>query len=185
MKRREILKYTALITGAAVSAPLITSILSGCKPGNEAITNFQPVFFSQEDFQVVHDLVDIILPQTDSPSASAIGVDQTIDTIVANVYTESDKDAYRNRFAALVEYLEKQHYRSSDQDEKLTILTKLMESNDHAEARQAFLELKQQTISFYLTTEEIGEKFLNYLPVPGAYEPCIELESVGGKIWSI
>jgi len=36
-----------------------------------------------------------------------------------------------------------------------------------------------------MVTEEIATNYLNYLPVPGAYEGCITLESVGGKAWAI
>ncbi len=185
MKRREILKYTALMTGAAVSTPLLTTILAGCTTSKETITDFNPRFFSREDFQLVHELVDVILPGTDSPAASEVGVDQTIDAIVASVYKEEDQVAYRNKFIALVAYLGEEDYPNSSEDEKLKILTKLIQSSDQVEAQRAFLDLRQQTISFYLSSEIIGEKFLNYLPVPGAYEPCIDLESVGGKIWSI
>lgn len=184
MKRREILKYTALMTGAAVSAPLLSSILSGCTISNESLSNFQAQFFSKEDFKLVTNMVDVILPKTDSPSASEVGVDQTIDTIINQVYKEEDQQTYANGFSSLVEYLKNEDFEGSTEDEKLEILKKLDQSKD-AKARKAFLEFKQQAILFYLSSEEVGEKFLNYLPVPGAYEPCISLESVGGKIWSI
>lgn len=184
MNRREILKYAALMTGAAVSAPLLSSILSGCTTTKESLTDFQPHFFSKEDFKLVTDLVDVILPKTDSPSASEVGVDQTIDTILDQVYKEEDQQIYANGFSSLVGYLKSEDFDGSNEEEKLAILKKLNQSQDE-KARKAFLNLKQQTISYYLTSEEIGEKFLNYLPVPGAYEPCISLESVGGKIWSI
>ncbi len=183
MNRREILKYTAMMTGVAVSGPLLSSILAGCSAPKETLTDFQPQFFSNEDFQLVRNLVDTILPQTDSPSASAVGVDQTIDTIVGQVYSKGDRDAYAKRFSSFVSYLNDEGFNEADEEKKLTILKNANQSGQ--EVQRAYLDFKQQTISYYLTSEEIGEKFLNYLPVPGAYEPCIDLASVGGKIWSI
>lgn len=184
MNRREILKYTAMMTGVAVSGPLLSSILSGCTVQKESLSDFQSQFFSKEDFQIVQRLVDTILPKTDSPAASEVGVDQTIDTIIARVYSKEDKDAYAKKFSSFIRYLNDQSFMEGNEDEKLTILEKANES-EQDDVRKAYLEFKQQTISYYLTSEEIGEKFLNYLPVPGAYEPCIPLESVGGKIWSL
>ncbi len=40
-------------------------------------------------------------------------------------------------------------------------------------------------IILYLSTEEIGLNFLNYLPIPGPYESCISLEEVNGKAWAL
>ncbi len=183
MNRREILKYTAMMTGVVVSGPLLSSILAGCSAQKETLTDFQPQFFSNEDFQLVRSLVDTILPQTDSPSASAVGVDQTIDTIVGQVYSKEEQEVYAKRFSSFVSYLKDEGFNEADEEKKPAILKKATQSGQ--EVQRAYLDLKQQTISYYLTSEVIGEKFLNYLPVPGAYEPCIPLESVGGKIWSI
>ena len=70
---------------------------------------------------------------------------------------------------------------------KLTILQKVENSTENVskEVNRAYLDFKQQTIAFYLSSEEIGEKFLNYLPVPGEYIACISPDEVGGKAWSI
>jgi hypothetical protein len=184
MNRREILKYTAMMTGVAVSGPLLSSILSGCSTQKESLSDFQSQFFSKEDFQVVQRLVDTILPKTDSPAASEVGVDQTIDTIIARVYSKEDKEAYAKRFSSFSNYLNEEGFMEANEEEKLSIL-KRADQSEQVDVRRAYLDFKQQTISYYLSSEEIGEKFLNYLPVPGAYEPCIPLESVGNKIWSI
>ena len=54
MKRRDLLRYTALATGAAVSAPLASILLSGCKPDVVANdSDYQLKFFAQEKFTLV------------------------------------------------------------------------------------------------------------------------------------
>ena len=73
MKRRDLLKYTALATGAAVSAPLASVLLSGCKP--DIVANdldYELKFFDEEQLALVRQLVDVILPKTASPSASEV-----------------------------------------------------------------------------------------------------------------
>jgi len=203
MKRREILKYTAYMTGAAVSLPLMSSLLSGCKTDSIAkASDFKLNFFSKEEFSFVTNLVDTILPATDSPSASAVGVHKMIDSMVGTTYNEEDTKNYRKKFDAFKKYLdnikeenkfnygleknvEGKSFEEFSQDEKIKVLKFLDTSTENPEAREAYLELKQQTIAYYLTTEEIGTNFLNYLPVPGEYDGCIELSEVGGKAWSI
>ncbi len=197
MKRRKILKYTALMTGSAVGAPLIATILSGCKSGTDTVVDlYEPTFFNEIEFSLIKNLVDVILPKTDSPSASEVGVHRTIDTMVGTVYKAEDKADYKKEITAFFEHLAPT-LKDQDQDfsaflklgtdEKLAALQTLSTTEDEnlADAKNAFMNLRQQTVAYYLSTEEIGTKFLNYLPVPGEYEACITLESVGGKAWAI
>jgi len=53
MTRREILKYTSLLTGTAIAAPLMTSIISGCHEVHQIQSDYLPKFFSTEDFKLL------------------------------------------------------------------------------------------------------------------------------------
>jgi len=188
MKRRDIIKYTAFATGAAVSAPLINSLLTGC---NSEVANSTSAgdlkFFTNEQFELVSDLVDIILPKTDSPSATDVGVHNMIDHMVAVTYNEESKVIYSAELKSLVSYLSAGGYSKMSGEDKLSLLQDVLQSTDEANAntKNAMVNLKQQTVAYYLSSEEIGTKYLNYLPVPGAYEPCITLEEAGGKAYAI
>ena len=191
MKRRDILKYTALMTSAAISAPLLLS-LEGCKTDPKALsTNTKPIFFDDESMKLVKSIIDTILPKTDSPSASDVGVHYTIDQMVGSVYKEEDKNSYGSKFKTLTTYLQKEagekNFHQLDEENRLSILRALSNSNSDttSDAKSGYLDLKQQTIAYYLNTEEIATNYLNYLPVPGPYEGCITLDSVGGKAWAI
>ena len=181
MKRRAILKYTALATGAAISAPLFSSLLVGCKSEiTETGATDQLQFFNQEEFALVKELVDLILPKTDSPSASEVGVHQMIDRMVGTVYLEEDQASYRKGFEALAKYLKGKNFQQLAADKKLPLL----QNPEGSEITQkAILDLRQQTVAYYLSTEEVATNFLNYLPIPGAYDACIKLEAVDGKAW--
>lgn len=189
MNRREILKYTAMVTGAAISAPLASSLLLGCQrdetttAGNE----MDLAFFSESEMTRVKKMVDVILPKTDSPAASEIGVHSMIDQMVGTVYKKEARAAYRESFQKLDQYLKDNNFAAKLGTEKeLALLLALdpPKANGLAEAGKAFLEFKQQTIAYYLNTEEIGTKFLNYLPIPGEFKPCISVEDVDNKAWA-
>jgi len=180
MQRRAILKYTALATGAAISAPLLSSLLVGCQSEVATATPTEVlVFFSKEDFELVKKIADIILPKTDSPSATDVGVHKMIDHMVGNVYSEQEQMEYQKGFAELTKTL-------ADKDLP-TIITQLNAGDEAtpATARKAFLNLKQQTIAYYLSSKEIGMNHLNYLPVPGEYAACISVAEAGGKAWAM
>ena len=181
MKRREIIKYAAYATGAAISAPLALSILSGCK--TDEVRGIDKLhFFNAEEFSLIETIVDVILPKTDSPSATEVGVHYMIDSMVGTVYNAEDKGDYRKGFDGLFQYLKETKFQDGNSESQLAALKKL---GDSAEHQKAFNDLKQQTIAYYLTTEEVGTKFLTYLPVPGKYQPCISLEEAGGKKYTL
>ena len=77
------------------------------------------------------------------------------------------------------EYLSK-----GELDERVKALVASEEDVDKP-AKFAFIGFKQQAVTYYLSTKEIATRYLNFLPIPGVYEPCISLESVDGKAWAI
>lgn len=182
MKRREIIKCTAALTGAALGAPLISSILSGCENRVASPSGF----LDANRFDFITTLTDIILPKTDSPSATEVGVHNMIDTMVGEVYSTEDQNTYMAQLNSLIEHLGTD-FKSKNTEEQLAEL-RAIETSDDARlqsAKSSFKEIKQQTIAYYLSTEVVGTQYLNYLPVPGEYEGCIELSSVNGKAWAI
>lgn len=196
MNRRQILQYTAWITGTAVSAPLAAALLSGCSKSDNngtAVTadggSDLPVlhFFSPDQFGRVKHLADTILPRTDSPSASDVNVHTTVDSMLGLVFAESHQRTFKHNWLALERYLEQSGFVQQGAEQQTERLRTLELSTDaaSAEARQGLLDFKQQVIAYYLTTEEVGRNFLNYLPIPGSYEPCISVDDVNNRAWAI
>lgn len=188
MKRRQIIKYTSLATGAALSAPLMSVLLSGCKTDEvvEAATSGLSLFSSEEN-TALKAIVDVILPKTDSPSASEMGVHTMIDHMLGKVYPKEQREAFKPKFESLLNHLKDSDFFNSENEAQLKLLTDISSSDDTSleAAKEGLLDLKQQTIAYYLSSEEVAKNYLNYLPVPGAYEPCVSLESVGNKKWAI
>lgn len=191
MTRREILRYTAFATGAAVSVPLASAFLVGCQ--SDFDDNYLPEFFTEEEFSVVKHLMNTILPKTDSPSAIQAGTHQVLDKMLLNVYDEEEQLEFRTSFAALNTHLTEvtggKKFDKLASKKQLALLKELEQSEEEEEALQAvqaaYLDMKQQTIAYYLSSELIGKQYLNYLPIPGEYEACISLEEAGGKAWAI
>jgi hypothetical protein len=185
MNRREMLKYTALLTGGAVSASFATVFLSGCSAPADEVSELK--FFDPRQFDLVSLLADTILPRTDSPSATDVNVHHTIDTMIGLVFDMEFKNNFRIHWGELENHLADLNFRQLEQTDRVDILRNLeLNQNSQTEnARKAYMELKQQAVGYYLTTEEIGKNFLNYLPIPGDYEPCISVDDVRNRAWAI
>ncbi len=191
MKRRDVLKYTAIATGTILSAPLISGILTGCRSEVAEIDPYQPIFFKEQEFGIIKQLIDVILPKTDSPSASEVGVQNILDTMIGSVYEAADQQKWQANFSALLTKLnndpEDETFKNVPKNITLKNIEKLRleEYENEIPVKAAIEDLRQQTIAYYLSTKEIGTKFLNYLPVPGQYQACITVEEMGGKAWTL
>jgi len=180
MERRELIKLITLATGAVLSVPLSSSLLTACKKvAHEKNSDYTLHYFNEQEFLIVQNLLDVILPKTDSPSANEVGVHQIMDTMIGTVYSPDQQKTFTEKFAALMKYLG-----SETLSDKVKSLLTSEEDKDTL-AKSSLINIKQQVVAYYLSTEEIATNYLNYLPVPGVYEPCITLESVGGKAWAI
>ncbi len=79
MKRRDALRNTALILGYAVSATTVTAVLNGCTSESTSATAAAkaasgPEFFTSDEFALISELTETILPETSSPGAKSVGV---------------------------------------------------------------------------------------------------------------
>lgn len=91
MDRRIALKNMGLSLGYVVAIPTLISLVQSCK--NEKVLEWTPDFFTPEQGAVLTQLVDIILPTTDTPSASEVQVHLFIDRLTDQV-TEKDKQDF-------------------------------------------------------------------------------------------
>ena len=191
MDRRDILKYAAALTGSAILAPLTSSMLSA-KTLNAAKLASGPAFFTPPQFTMLAQIMDTILPRTDSPSASDVGTHLVLDNMFDKVFNDNYRKQFIKRLTLLNNHLLKQNFLKSSPSQRLKTLKVLEDSSVSNEAKSsaekdlvaAYTDVKQQTITYYLSTEQIAEKHLNYLPIPGEYTACISVEEVGGKAWA-
>jgi len=102
MDRRKALKNMGLAMGYTVATPTLISIMQSCK--GEPVIEWTPDFFTKEQGAVLTKLVDIILPKTDTPSASEVQVNIFIDRFINEV---ADKERQDFTKMAMGKFLEK------------------------------------------------------------------------------
>ena len=215
MERRIALKNMGLSLGYIVATPTLISLAQSCK--NEKVLEWVPDFFTKEEGSVLTQLVDIILPKTDTPSASEVQVNLFIDRFASQVLDKQQQDFLRLSSSKFIEKALKDSGKEKASDltsedlepvlakalkvtkEDEAIYYKSINSYNEAIAKGepaqlddlvsqfAFAnDLRRMTIWGYKTSEYIGEEVLAYLPVPGEYIGCGDLQELtNGKAWSI
>ncbi len=215
MERRVALKNMGLSLGYIVATPTLISLAQSCK--NEKVLEWVPDFFTKEEGSVLTQLVDIILPKTDTPSASEVQVNLFIDRFASQVLDKKQQDFLRLSSSKFIEKALKDSGKekasaltSEDLEPVLANALKVSKEDEATYYRSinsyneaiakgepaqlddlvsqfAFAnDLRRMTIWGYKSSEYIGEQVLAYLPVPGEYIGCGDLQELtNGKAWSI
>jgi hypothetical protein len=190
--RREALRKTAMLMGAAVSASTVAAFLHGCKTRPDL--NYKPVFFNEDQALLISDAADIILPKTDTPGALDVGVPNFIDTLVKDCYTEEDQKKFLDGLDKFDQNAIKvfgNRFIEGSPEQKLDYLKKV--HDEAIEARKAdpktpqpfILKLKELTMLGFFVSEPGATQVLQYIAVPGSYKSCIPLKEAGnGKTWA-
>lgn len=215
MDRRKALKNMGLALGYTVATPNLISIVQSCK--KDAAVLWSPDFFTSDEGSVLTHLVDIIIPKTDTPSASEVQAHLFIDRFADQVMEKEQQDLLK---MTMKKFMDKALQDSGkkeladltpedlepilagalkiskeDQDKNFNIINTYTEavkagktaSLDDEASRFAFANnIRGLVILGYKSSEYVGKNVLPYLPVPGEYIACGDLQELsGGKAWSL
>jgi gluconate 2-dehydrogenase gamma chain len=190
--RREALRKTALLMGAAVSASALSGILQGCKAAPEL--TYTPSFFTEDQARIVMEVAEIIIPKTDTPGAKDAGVPGFIDVMLKDCYKKEDQDRFIAGLTAFDEEAKKAYGDSfiyCKPEQQVELVTKihaaaLQEAKENKEAKRPFILMaKELTLLGFFTSEQGATQVLQYVAVPGSYKGCIPLSEAGnGKTWA-
>ncbi|MCG8466686.1 MAG: gluconate 2-dehydrogenase subunit 3 family protein [Gemmatimonadetes bacterium] len=191
MKRRRALR----ILGAAGAAPWVASgagfsellalgaeVRRGRRPGDPL------EMLSEAQARALSAITDVILPETDTPSASVVGVTEFIDTLLTGWLPDAERDWF---LAGLdtIDPLARRAYGVDFADcqpgDQVAIVSALDAELDRLrrdptadETRHFFYDVKRFTLAGYFTSEP-GMTALGYRIVPGAFEGCVLLDQYG------
>lgn len=201
MNRRQMLMRSVAVLGTALSASVLQGVLAGSYASESSGENSQTSIFNDPQRQLVADLAEAVLPKTHTPGAIEVGVPQFIEHIVAEWYTEKE----RNIFLAGLKETEQRSSRKWGQpfhqissDQKNTLLREMEQESilwqqlnassatqnaaaiDSAEGDAPFFaKLKELTITGYFTSEIVATEVLSYNPMPGYYDGDYPYQDVG------
>lgn len=177
MDRREAVKYISLIMGGTVVGS--AAILSGCKSATGTNQNW-----SEEDLELIAEIADTIIPETDSPGAKEAKVGPFIALMVDDCYEAKDQAEFRKGLGlinekAMIKYGDK--FVKLSAEERTALLNELdkeqkeyTNSKTPEQATHYFRLMKELTTLGYFSSELGATKARRYTPIPGKYEACID-----------
>jgi sugar phosphate isomerase/epimerase len=122
-----------------------------------------PAFFTPQEFALVDELSEMIIPTDDhSPGAKAAKAAAYIDARLAEAWQAKEKEIWRSGLKlvdALCQEMNGKPFLQSSADERTAVLTRMARNEHHAEtpAETFFAELKERVVHAYYTSE-IGIK---------------------------
>ena len=98
--RRAALRRLSLVLGGAVTAPLASGLLSGCRtPESGALADYSYQTLNADQQRTVAALVDQIIPPTETAGAADAGVPQFIDKMLSEWYAPEEREEFLSGIA--------------------------------------------------------------------------------------
>jgi hypothetical protein len=170
--RRTFLRGASVLMGHAAFGQVMSAFAAAPR---------QVTYFSATEFDTLRTLVDVILPATDSPAASAADTHYFIDLAMpACASTEAQKT-----FRAALTALGINRFASLAPDAQVTLLKARAEADMPLPYDQSFFKiLKDYTLCGYFLSEVGATQALAYERVPGGFQGDLPL-SANQKAWAI
>ena len=166
--------------GSAVFGTTLITAIEACQP---KVQQKKEGILGHDQLEQVKALADTIIPKTDTPSASEVGVPQYIDLLLKDVFEPDAVREFMEGLAALNEACQGQSGKAlSDLSEEqrhdfLLTLEKEIYTDNTKRKTPFYLAFKKLCVSVYFTTEQGIKQNLMYNPIPGGYQGDVPLES--------
>lgn len=137
---------------------------------------------SAEQEALLAEVADIIIPTTKTPGAKAAGAEKFIVRVMRDCYPLKDQETF---YSGLTRLNSDSKTKFGKSFEELTLAQKNEMVKQTTTSDTAFFRrMKELTVTGYFTSEIGATQALEYLPIPGRFEPCIPLKP-GQKAWAL
>ena len=169
MNRRDLLKKGVYgLAGVTLSSALISSLQS-CT----SIEKYSPLYFSKTEFSLLSNIVDFLIPKTETPGGLEMKVPQFIDIIISETYNNESKNNLSNKLKLLIE-----DFKTKDIDllDFNSLKSKFVSDFNNKTHHEIYDQIRDLTVWGFKTSKEIALNVLNYNPIPGYQLGCIDID---------
>ncbi len=202
MNRRDALKNVSLIMGGTMLGA--NAFLSGCRPKGSSEKSMDELF-TTADINLLDEIGETILPETEIPGAKAVNIGTFIAMMVVDTYEDRHQQVFKDGLQSIRSDFENQYghsFMKGNAEERHAFLNELNTQlyvptedgkgdTQHRETDPSsddpdhyFRMLKELTILGYFSSEIGSTQALRYVETPGRYEACIPYKE-GDRAWSI
>ena len=169
MNRRDLLKKGVYgLAGVTLSSALISSLQS-CT----SIEKYSPLYFSKTEFSLLSNIVDFLIPKTETPGALEMKVPQFIDIIISETYNNESKNNFSNKLKLLIEDFKSNNIDLSNYN---SMKSKFVNDFNNKTHQEIYNQIRDLTVWGFKTSKEIALIVLNYNPIPGYQLGCINIK---------
>ena len=169
MNRRDLLKKGIYgLAGVTLSSTLI-STLQSCT----SIEKYSPHYFSKTEFSLLSNIVDFLIPKTETPGALEMKVPQFIDIIISETYNNESKNNFSNKLKLLIEDFKSNNIDLSDYN---SMKSKFVNDFNNKTHQEIYNQIRDLTVWGFKTSKEIAINVLNYNPIPGYQLGCVNIK---------
>ncbi len=90
MDRRKALRNIGTGIGAIAVTPTVISLFQSC----QTAANYSPVFIPMEDFNIISNLMELIIPKTEIPGAIELKLPEFADAYIDAVWSKKQKGSF-------------------------------------------------------------------------------------------
>jgi hypothetical protein len=168
MNRRHLLKSAGVIVLYSSFPSVLGEFLSSCNTNNKKL---RAGFFSDEEFRLMEQLTETMLPETFTPGAIAVQVPYFLDLVVKNCMHANDQQLIKKGLQQLSE----QKFLSLTTQQQLETVKKIDEAAFNNDPEKTWFRIiKKMALIGYFTSQDGMTHALNYVKVPGDYQACIQ-----------
>lgn len=172
MKRRSALKNMSLAVAGLVSLP---AWVSGWSPDSLGVISTLP----GTDANLLAEIVETIIPETETPGAKSLQVHQFIMRMIRDCYGEAVQTLLEQGLVA-TEQISKVAFNKSFQEcdvaQRTQVLTHL-QTSEEGTSKQFVDIIKNLTIRGYMNSEYVLVNLLDYKMAPGYYHGCVPVKT--------
>ncbi len=187
--RRQFVGWLTVVLGGALSPACSRMLLEGERSERPAFTR---VPLTRSHRALIATACELILPRTETPGARDAGVPEFVETMLSEWYDAKEREA----FIAGLEDLERRSLEAAGvpfvdaaPEIQVEILARLEEATTERvgaplllrrkSPETFFLALKELTLVGYCTSEVGATQALQWQVMPGRYDACAPLASLG------
>ncbi len=178
MDRRNAIRQAALWSGIAVSGSVGTLVLQGCRPKLDLA--WSPAFLGKREAAVIERISDIVLPKSDSPSATELGVPAFVDQILSDCLTSEEQQDFSDGLTSFLSAFREEHsmeFHAASPDAQTNYVREIDEKAFSKGSTSSFYPLlKQYILLGYFTSEQVMTQHLDYHAIAQRHDACIPYE---------
>ncbi len=178
LTRRKAIQGAASLIGGTIAVSQLGPLAS--RAALAQADNSPPVFLDQVQFSIVERVVDLIIPETDTPGAHAAAVHHFVDLMLAEWASPDRQSRYQQGLQTIDDRAHADagnNFAAISAADQLRVLQALdQEAHADGSTDTFFREFKKLVLFGYYTSETGATVELRFDPIPGDYEPCVPIE---------